>query len=305
MLRGKIASVNPSVVGTVRVWGLVPDDPMANSLVTRHPWDTPWPALSRNVCFAEGDDEEAKKKAEAEAKAKADAELQEKIKAAVAKETEGLKATNEKLKQEKTALTESAKAFEGLDPEEVKRVMDLFANNEEAQLIKDGKFEELVAKKTDRMQREHAKVVEKMTAQITALTQERDAGQGKLSELVIGTKIRDAATKAEILPSAIDDALYRGRSVFQVDAETGEPVALDGAGTPQLSKDGKSRLSIGEWVESMKDDAPHWWATSSGGGAGGSKGANGAGGSTVSLSDQAGLNQNIEAIAAGKVTVTE
>ena len=61
---------------------------------------------------------------------------------------------------------------------------------------------------------------------------------------------------------------------------------------------------LAEWLEDMRQSAPHWWPPSNGGGAGGSRGAEGTG-RNVSITDQQGLNSNIEAIAKGEVSVTD
>ena len=47
-----------------------------------------------------------------------------------------------------------------------------------------------------------------------------------------------------------------------------EAVALGDDGKPLLGKDARAPLTVTEWLEGMKDKAPHWWPAGSGGGAG-------------------------------------
>lgn len=88
----------------------------------------------------------------------------------------------------------------------------------------------------------------------------------QLSRLVVDGEIRQAAAKAGLIASAVEDALYRGRQVFVLDAE-GEAIARDAEGKPVLGKDGKMPLTPAAWLESMREAAPHWWPPSAGAGA--------------------------------------
>ena len=98
-----------------------------------------------------------------------------------------------------------------------------------------------------------------------AASKRAQAFQGR----VLDDAIRAAAAKAGLHQHAIDDALFRARSMFSLD-ETGNAVQLGDDGRPVLGKDGKSPFAPLEWLEGMKDKAPHWFpSTASGGGAGG------------------------------------
>ena len=89
-----------------------------------------------------------------------------------------------------------------------------------------------------------------------------------------------AAAKAGIHAFAVEDALLRARSLFTLD-DKGEAIQVGPDGAPVLGKDGKTAFTPAEWLEAMKETAPHWFpAPGSGGGANGSGGA-GAGGKTI------------------------
>lgn len=75
--------------------------------------------------------------------------------------------------------------------------------------------------------------------------------------------IRDAAIAANVLPSAIEDAVLVGERMFEL--VDGKLVTKDQDGlTPGLNPK--------EWAKDMKEKRPHWWPLSQGGGAEGGKG---------------------------------
>jgi hypothetical protein len=110
---------------------------------------------------------------------------------------------------------------------------------------------------------ERVKTADGRIAELETLMQARDE---QLGSLVVDDRIRDAAAKAGLIASATEDALHRGRQVFALDRE-GRAVARDGEGAAILGADGKSPLSPAEWLEGMRETAPHWWPPSSGAGA--------------------------------------
>jgi len=154
------------------------------------------------------------------------------------------------------------KAFEGLDPEEAKAILARFANDEELQLIKAGNTEKLREKWTEKMRSDYDKKLK--TAQDAIQAEAQKAG--KWSARVLDNAVREAAAKVGLHSHAVEDALFRARSMFTLD-ESGNAVQVrDGAVV--FGKDGKTPFSPGEWLETMRESAPHWFpAPASGGGA--------------------------------------
>lgn len=180
-------------------------------------------------------------------------------------------------REAREAAERAAKQFEGLDPQEVRSLMDQMAGNEELQLVKAGKLPELKAKWTEKMSQEAAKQV-KAAQDAQAAS---DARAAKWTGKVLDNAIRTAA--APLLHSyAVDDALLAARQLFTLDDE-GNAVQLGEDGKPVLGKDGKTLFSPTEWLESMRETKPHWFpATATGGGA--RPGGNGQGGKTMKRS---------------------
>lgn len=191
-------------------------------------------------------------------------------------DTAGLKSALEK---ERTAAKEAVRAkreletkYAGIDPEQVKALMSRFENDEEAKLIAAGKLDEVVQRRTDKFQAELRKQVEAANGNVAAA----EAKAAKFSQRVLDNHVRAAAAKVGLHAQAVEDALFRGRTMFVLD-DSGEAVQLDSDGKPILGKDGKTPFSPVEWLESMRETAPHWFPIKgSGSGAGG--GAGGAGG---------------------------
>jgi hypothetical protein len=194
-------------------------------------------------------------------------------------DTAGLKKNREEFKREKEEaekqLGELRELWKGLDPEKTRHLVKLVSENEEAQLIADGKIDEVVSRRTDALRRDLESKVTAATTKIDELTDQLEKKDGRIKELVIDAKIRGAATQIEgFQPTAVEDAVLLARTEFDLD-ERDEPVARDSEGVVKMGKDGKSPLGPAEWLEGKLEERIHWRGESAGGGANG-----GAGGGT-------------------------
>lgn len=188
------------------------------------------------------------------------------LKAAITKEREAAKKSEDARK----ALE---KRYEGIDPDAVRALMGQFENAEEAALLAKGKegIETIINKRTEKLRLQAEKQVKEALDKAAG-----SEGKAKrFQDRVLDNEVRAAVTKAGVHATAIDDALLRARSVFSLD-EAGAAVALDKDGNVILGKDAKTPFSVTEWIESMKESAPHWFPAGSSGGGG--KGDQGKGG---------------------------
>lgn len=209
----------------------------------------------------------------------AGADMAKLIKEAVEKEVIGLKAKNSELIDKVKNSTEALKAFEGIDPVKTREMLARFENDAELKLISENKFSEVIDKRTEKLRADYDKKLSDEQAKAAAAEKRAQAFQGR----VLDDEIRAAAAKAGLHAHAIEDALFRGRAMFTL-GEDGKAVQLGQDGAPVLGKDGKSIFTPVEWLEGMKEAAPHWFPLgSSGGGAGGGNG--GQGSKTIKLSD--------------------
>lgn len=202
--------------------------------------------------------------------------IQKAVEAAVT----GLKTKNGELIGSLKEAKDALKRFEGIDPEAVNAMMKRFANDEEAGLLKAGKIDEVLNKRTERMQADHAKAFK-------AEQEARSRAEGKASKLAARTlagAIRDAAIKAGALPEAMEDIVLRSAPLWRLNDDA-EPVAMN-AEEVILGKDGKTPLTAQEWAESLRETAPHLWPKAQGTNAPGSgAGARGNKQKTMSRAD--------------------
>lgn len=203
--------------------------------------------------------------------------IQEAIQAAVAAEVAGLKANNaehktEKLKM-KARLDELETQWQGLKPEAVRSLIKRFENDEEAQLIADGKVDEVVERRVSVMKRD----LEGQLAQATSKLSEREANESRLTSrvkhLILERELQRAAVDQKVVSSAFEDMVSAAARVFIMN-ESGELEAREGD-VLLKGKDGVAPLKPSEWLDSMKQARPHWWPPSQGGGTNGGDGGAG------------------------------
>lgn len=170
---------------------------------------------------------------------------------------------NTKLKGDIEALS---KQYEGVDLEAYRTLTERAQKERDKKLIDAGKVDELVTQRVDAMKSDYEKRVD-------ALTKEGTGYKLQLESLLVDGALRDAAIKAGVKPTAVDDVLLRGRQTFRV--VDGKAAAFQGD-KALFGKDSEP-LAVGEWVTALQEAAPHLFEASTGGGApaGGSQGKGG------------------------------
>lgn len=193
------------------------------------------------------------------------------ISAAVKEATSGLAANKDEILSEKKALQAKmdalAKQWDGLDPETVRKIMSRLETDEETKLLAEGKLDEVLARRTERLRADHAEQVSALDERIKKLTGEHERAQSEVKRLRVEGDLRQAATELNVVATAIPDALARAMAVFTVVDDGSLSAEKDGA--TWYGKDGKTPISPREWLEAMKESAPHWFPGPSGVGAAG------------------------------------
>ena len=183
--------------------------------------------------------------------------------------------------------------FDGIDPAAARELIAQAAAARDKKLIDAGKVDELVAERVGAMKGDYEN-------KLKALSGERDGMRSQLEGLVIDNGIREAAAKAGVRPSAVDDVLLRGRALYKL--VDGKAVPMEGD-KPVFGKDG-SPMQISEWVQGLATPAPHLFEASTGGGAKpGAGSAAGVGPGRIARSDGKSILANLEQVATGKVQV--
>jgi hypothetical protein len=204
---------------------------------------------------------------------------------AVKEATSGLASNRDEILTEKKTLQqkleEASKTWEGLDPVAVRNIMSRLENDEEAKLLAEGKTDAVIERRTERLKADHAKQIDALQKALAERDDKLGGASSKVKKLMVEGNLRQAAVELGLVPSAIEDALSRAMNVFKVDDN--DRLIAEENGSTAYGKDGKSPLTPSEWLESMKEKAPHWFPAPQGGGAGG---GNGRGGShTISRED--------------------
>ena len=174
--------------------------------------------------------------------------------------------TNVSLIKERDGLK---KRFEGIDPDEVRKLADEKRRLEEAQQLKAGEAEKVVEARVKALKGDFDK-------QLSAATTERDALNARLVAIQIDQGVIGVASKRGLRGSAMPDITARARGVFRL--VNGVPTAFEADGqTVRAGKDGVTAMTLEEWVDAQVSEAPHLFESNAGGGAAGN-GPGGAGG---------------------------
>lgn len=198
-------------------------------------------------------------------------EIQALIDAQVAQNVAGLKNKNQELLGNERKLKDELKRFEGIDVDRVKSVFEQLDNDEDSKLWASGKKNVVIEKHTERMRQSHTAELDALRKQVEEATKRGDVFRGA----VLDNHIRAAA--GDLHKGAVEDALLHARQLFTLD-DKGNAVKLNGDGTPELGKDGKTAYSPQEWIEQMREQKPHWFpAQTSGSGSTGAEKSSGGG----------------------------
>jgi len=170
-------------------------------------------------------------------------------------------------------IEELNKRFEGIDPEEVRKLAEEKQRLEEERQLKAGELDKVVENRVKGLRADWEK-------QVTTLNAEREALDARLTAIQIDQGVITAATKRGLRPTALADITARARSVFKL--VNGAPRAFEADGqTVRYGRDGVTPMSLEEWVDAQVSDAPHLFEPNAGGGAASNPGGAGMGGRSV------------------------
>lgn len=180
----------------------------------------------------------------------------------------------------------------GIDIDAFNDFMKKQQDTHEQQLIKNGKIDELVALRSEAMKT-------KYEHELQVVNEKFNGVRSKLSNTLIDGELAKVAASSGIKPTAIDDVLLRGKSLFSL-TEDGTVVARQGDQV-RYNADNKP-YGFKDFVTELQQSAPHLFQESSGGGTENNKNLKGVTNtSTVSRSDK--RNWDIEKIIKGEQKV--
>lgn len=192
----------------------------------------------------------------------------------------GLKTALEKERSNRSTLEKTLadirKQLGDADPAKARDALKKLQELEDKQLIDQGKVEELLKARTERLVTDYdGKLKERDDA--------LNAANKRLAELVIDNELRAVATAKKVRASAVEDFLERGRKVYRL--KDGKAVPMRGDDVI-FGKKPNEPMGMDEWADSITTTAPHLFEGSGGGGAANTGGGGGhSGPHTISAAD--------------------
>lgn len=187
--------------------------------------------------------------------------LQSQINSAVA----GLKAKNEELISEKKAIMDKFAALGDVDPKVLQTYVDRIKNDEEAKLISEGRIDDVINRRTERMREALTGRIEETSKQLKEWEEKFNKVAHEYDNTRIDFAIRDAALEAKVTPTALQDVLVRARREFFIDDKgnilSRDPVTED----VRIGPDGKTPYSPKDFMVELEKSAPHFWPQNSSG----------------------------------------
>lgn len=154
-------------------------------------------------------------------------------------------------------LQQQLDKLKDIDPEKYKELRKLQQKIEEKQLIDAGEVDKAVNLRV-------ASMKEELESKLNEATTGLSKANAQLATLLIDNSVKTAAAKNGILPTALDDIVFRARGTFVL--ENGVPIPKSGEQVV-YGKDGKTPMTPDEWVIGLKKTAPHLFQGSRGSGA--------------------------------------
>ena len=189
-------------------------------------------------------------------------------------DTKGLKSALATEREQRAAAEAKLKGYDGIDLEEVRRMANMVENSEDAKLLKEAigdktKMDALRQRWVDNVVKAKDKEIDKLKSESKAEIEKANKKATARDARVLDNELRAASEKVGIYGPAIGDVLVTGRGTWSLD-DDGNAVMLDKNGEPVMGQ--KGPLTPSEWLESLREEKPHWFpASGNGGGASQSK----------------------------------
>jgi hypothetical protein len=203
---------------------------------------------------------------------------------------------NIKLQKDNAKLS---KSLQSIDVDKYNELVQKEQRMKDQELIDAGKVDELVHQRTERVRTDLEAQMNAFRLQAEQATSDAQKYKNERDSYLINTELQKAATAAGVRDTAVQDVLNRASAVWRLDSETQRLMPMQGDQVIYGKKG--TALSMDEWFGDLEQQAPHLFKSSSGGGASGGVGV---ASRRVSVYDQTGMNNSLEAIASGKIQVS-
>ena len=212
------------------------------------------------------------------------------------------------LTQKKEALEALSDKYKDIDPAKYKEAvtaLEKINELEEADLLKSGKFEDVVARRMKAKSDDYEKEINALKKGRDEESKLRETYQQQLGQLVINdAALKSIGAKVNIRKGALDDVIARAHRTWKLDKDGKTMIPLDGEGKKVFGKSGE-QLTLDEWRDQLVEGAPHLFEEAKGGGANGGAGATGTtkDGVRIIPNNPIAIGQNAKDIASGKAVV--
>lgn len=212
---------------------------------------------------------------------------------------------NRTLHQTKQDLEAKLEKLKGVDLEEYEKGRALISKldeDEEGQLIKAGKIDVVINKRTDKMRNEHQTTVQTLQKQLDVMKGVNQTVTQRYHQRLLRESVAGIVDQVGVLrsPKALDDIVNRAVGNFKIDEnERVVPIKDD-----YFNKEGQA-MTLKDWATELVTDAPYFFEASSGGGAqGGSRTkAQTAGVKTLPNDPRSFSSMNLDDIISGKKVI--
>ncbi|RLB67216.1 MAG: hypothetical protein DRH08_04235 [Deltaproteobacteria bacterium] len=202
---------------------------------------------------------EASKNVQEAALATAQHDVEEQLKQ-IEQEKDSIISNRDSVLAEKKALQEQLKSFDGLNAEELKKLKKMVDESEESELLQQGRFDEIVNRRTEKMRLSHEEELITIQTDYDALKKKESNVSSAFDQYKIQLAINNAASLSGALPTAIPDIVNRSTNMFSLDTD-GQIYARDEEGNIRKDKSGKA-LDPTQYVSNLQNEAPHFWPAS-------------------------------------------
>lgn len=186
-------------------------------------------------------------------KEKAESLLNERLEEA----TTGLKNKVNELLSEKKKLQE--KYGDIKDPQAALDALKFLQEDEMARLLKEGKFEEVLERRTATLKSDYEAKLTEMNSNFEAVQERANTYEGMYKTKMVEDALRNAAIKAKVRPEALTDIILRGNTIFSLGDDNKTVEARDSNGKLLMNSDGTTILTPDAWVNDLKVTARHFW----------------------------------------------
>ena len=163
------------------------------------------------------------------------------------------------------ALTALQEKYGDLDPETARAALAKLEDSDDRQMLDDGKLEELLEKRTERMRLDFDTKLSAKEKLLLDLEETLGTRDSELSDIKIYDAIKDAALKRGARRDALQDIKNRASGVWQL--RDGKPAAYDG--DDMVTGKRGEPLTIDEWVDTLASESDYLFEANTGGGAAG------------------------------------